>query len=79
MVERLCSDQPERGEGHLFIAEEMPTVDVVMERSLRRGFGGLMAASLRPVLDRRDITSQFNDVSTAFSSWDNCMNVTYCK
>ncbi|KAK4240965.1 hypothetical protein C8A03DRAFT_41593 [Achaetomium macrosporum] len=50
-----------------------------MERSLRRGFLDLVVASLRPALDRRDLAGQITDVKTAFSSWDNCMQVTYCK
>jgi hypothetical protein len=57
----------------------MPAIDVAMERSLRRGFLDLVVASLRPALGRRDIAGQLTDVKTAFSSWDNCMQVTYCK
>lgn len=57
----------------------MPAVDVAMQRSLRGGFIDLLAASLRPVLQRRDIQQQVTDVRTAFSSWDNCMQVNYCK
>ncbi|KAK4151669.1 hypothetical protein C8A00DRAFT_16962 [Chaetomidium leptoderma] len=57
----------------------MPAVDVAMERSLRRGFLDLFVASLRPALERRDIAGQITDVRTAFSSWDNCMQVNYCK
>ncbi|KAL2180463.1 uncharacterized protein P884DRAFT_80006 [Thermothelomyces heterothallicus CBS 202.75] len=57
----------------------MPTVDVAMERSLRRGVLDLFVASLRPALERRDIEGQISDVKTAFSSWDNCMQVNYCK
>jgi len=58
---------------------KMPAVDVAMERSLRRGFLDLFVATLRPALERRDIQGQISDVATAFSSWDNCMQVTYCK
>ncbi|KAJ4297239.1 hypothetical protein N0V88_004157 [Collariella sp. IMI 366227] len=57
----------------------MPAVDVAMERSLRRGFLDLLVASLRPAVGRRDIQGQISDVKTAFSSWDNCMQVNYCK
>ncbi|KAL1844246.1 hypothetical protein VTJ49DRAFT_2303 [Mycothermus thermophilus] len=57
----------------------MPAVDVAMARSLRRGVLDLFVASLRPAVERRGLTEQINDVSTAFSSWDNCMQVTYCK
>jgi hypothetical protein len=57
----------------------MPAVDVAMQRSLRRGFLDLFVASLRPALERRDIVGQISDVKTAFSSWDNCMQVAYCK
>lgn len=59
----------------------MPSVNVAMERSLREGAIDLLAASIRPLLDRRagTITESVSDVKTAFSSWDNCMKFTYCK
>ncbi|KAK0618200.1 hypothetical protein B0T17DRAFT_509750 [Bombardia bombarda] len=57
----------------------MPAVDVAMRRSLRGGFLDLLAASLRPALQRRDIQGEITDVKMAFSSWDNCMQATYCK
>jgi hypothetical protein len=57
----------------------MPAVDVAMERSLRRGFLDLFVATLRPALERRDVVGQITDVKTAFSSWDNCMQASYCK
>ncbi|KAK3695114.1 hypothetical protein B0T22DRAFT_93866 [Podospora appendiculata] len=57
----------------------MPAIDVAMQRSLKDGFLELLAASLRPGLERRDIQGQITDVKTAFSSWDNCMKATYCK
>jgi hypothetical protein len=58
---------------------KMPPVDVAMAQSLRRGFLDLFVASLQPAIQRRSLTDQINDVSTAFSSWDNCMLVDYCK
>ncbi|KAK3943656.1 hypothetical protein QBC46DRAFT_27725 [Diplogelasinospora grovesii] len=57
----------------------MPAIDAAMERSLRDGFVDLLAASLRPVMGRRDIQGQITDVKTAFSSWDNCMQASFCK
>ncbi|KAL8419859.1 hypothetical protein RB594_002858 [Gaeumannomyces avenae] len=59
----------------------MPSVNVAMEGSLREGAVDLLAASIRPLLDRRagTITESVSDVRTAFSSWDNCMKFTYCK
>jgi hypothetical protein len=76
-----------RGDGLLGAArlsqttDKMPSVNAAMERSLREGAVDLLAASLRPLLDRRagSITNSATDVKTAFSSWDNCMNFTYCK
>lgn len=57
----------------------MPAVDVAMERSLRRGFLDLLAGSLRPALERKDLQGQITDVKTAFSSWGNCMQASFCK
>jgi hypothetical protein len=61
----------------------MPAINVAMERSLRRGLLDFFVASLRPALAPRDAISnaagQINDVKTAFSSWDNCMQAAYCK
>lgn len=57
----------------------MPSIDVAMARSLGGRAMGLVAASLRPVLDRRGITDSANDIKNSFSSWDNCMAATYCK
>ena len=43
----------------------------------------LVSEAMRPVLERRgivaDAQNQVNDVKTAFSSWDNCMQAAYCK
>ncbi|KAL2158072.1 hypothetical protein VTH06DRAFT_4882 [Thermothelomyces fergusii] len=57
----------------------MPTIDVAMQRSLRRGVMDLFVASLQPALVKKDLAEQISDVKTAFSSWDNCMQVDYCK
>lgn len=57
----------------------MPAIDVAMKRSLGRGFLDLLAASLQPAVQKRDVMGQIMDVKTAFSSWDNCMQVNYCK
>ena len=57
----------------------MPSVDVAMARSLRGGVWGSISSSLASSLAPRDIVGQVNDVKTAFSSWDNCMQATYCK
>jgi hypothetical protein len=57
----------------------MAAVEVAMRRSLREGFVDLLVASLRPALARRDLEGQVADVKSAFSSWDNCMEATYCK
>ncbi|KAK4141573.1 uncharacterized protein C8A04DRAFT_30813 [Dichotomopilus funicola] len=57
----------------------MPTIDVAMRRSLGRGFLDLVVSSLQPAVQKRDVMGQITDVKTAFSSWDNCMQVNYCK
>ncbi|KAK3329042.1 hypothetical protein B0H66DRAFT_11328 [Apodospora peruviana] len=58
----------------------MPAVNVAMQRSLREGFEELLLASLRPALERRmDIQGEISDAKTAFSSWDNCMQASFCK
>lgn len=50
---------------------------------MRRGVTELVAAAMRPVLEGRgivaDAQNQVDDVKTAFSSWDNCMQAAYCK
>ena len=53
-----------------------------MARSLRGGVWGSIAQSLHSSLARRDIgdlQDKATDAATAFSSWDNCMEVNYCK
>ncbi|ROW11317.1 hypothetical protein VMCG_01560 [Cytospora schulzeri] len=61
----------------------MPTIDVMMARSLRGGVWGSIARAVQPALVARgaveDAQSDFTDFKTAFSSWDNCMAATYCK
>lgn len=54
-----------------------------MARSLRGGVWGSIARAVKPALEARSVTSdaqsEFSDVKTAFSSWDNCMAAVYCK
>ncbi|KAK3953231.1 hypothetical protein QBC32DRAFT_123498 [Pseudoneurospora amorphoporcata] len=61
----------------------MPTIDVAMRRSVQRGivdgFVNLLVRSVQPALEERNVVQDFNDAKTAFSSWDNCMQVDYCK
>ena len=61
----------------------MPSINVAMERSLRRGALDLLVSAVRPAVERRDIVGsvagQITDVRTAFSSWDNCMQANFCK
>ncbi|KAK3395833.1 hypothetical protein B0T20DRAFT_46194 [Sordaria brevicollis] len=61
----------------------MPTIDIAMRRSVQEGLGArfldLLARSIHPALQRRNVADDLNDVKTAFSSWDNCMQVDYCK
>ncbi|KYK54344.1 hypothetical protein DCS_06301 [Drechmeria coniospora] len=65
----------------------MPHVDVAMARSLRGGvleqLTGVLVRSTASAIRSRDIISdaqgKVSNVKTAFSSWDNCMNSSYCK
>lgn len=61
----------------------MPSIDVAMARSLRGGFLDLVSASVRPAVESRDAISnaqgKVQDFKTAFSSWDNCMQASFCK
>ncbi|KAM4054935.1 hypothetical protein HRG_005753 [Hirsutella rhossiliensis] len=65
----------------------MPSVDVVMARSLGRGalqqFQAAFARSTAPDMARRDVlvdaADRVYDVKTAFSSWDSCMRAAFCK
>lgn len=56
----------------------MPPIDVAMAQSLQhhKRMLDVLTAAVYPVLYRR---TSISDVKTAFSSWDNCMNATYCK
>lgn len=50
-----------------------------MARSLRGGVWGSITGGVASNFARRDLLNQAMDVKTAFSSWDNCMQVNYCK
>ncbi|KAG9246820.1 hypothetical protein BJ878DRAFT_477946 [Calycina marina] len=54
----------------------MPNIEMAMRRSIRRGVGDILVDSL---LRKRTITSSVDSVKNTFSSWDNCMEKTYCK
>ena len=60
---------------HLELAT-MPHITTAMRLSRRRGIGDVVVESL---LGRRAITDSVNNVKSTFSSWDNCMQETYCK
>ncbi|KAG4216622.1 hypothetical protein PC116_g34897 [Phytophthora cactorum] len=66
----------------------MPHVGILMERSLqerslRDAFVDLFARSAVAALSKRQsldsITGEIKDAKTAFSSWDNCMQASFCK
>lgn len=61
----------------------MPSIDVAMARSVRGGVLDIVARSLQAGIERRGVVSeaqgQLSDIKLAFSSWDNCMQATYCK
>lgn len=67
----------------------MPHIGVAMARSLQDGgfvdsVRGLLARSMAAALGERQslsnsVSNGVSDVKTAFSSWGNCMAVTYCK
>ncbi|KAJ2893620.1 hypothetical protein MKZ38_008417 [Zalerion maritima] len=40
---------------------------------------GAIEATANEVIKREDISNTMTDVSTAFSSWDNCMAASFCK
>lgn len=62
---------------------KMPSIDVAMARSVRGGVLDIVARSLQAGLEQRGVISeaqgQISDIKLAFSSWDNCMQATYCK
>lgn len=55
----------------------MPHIDTAMARSLQRGVGSYVLDGL--LNPRGSITDDVNGVKTTFSSWDNCMQKSYCK
>ncbi|KAI1455666.1 hypothetical protein F4805DRAFT_262226 [Annulohypoxylon moriforme] len=66
----------------------MPHIGVLMERSLQErsfkdAFVNLLARSAIAAIDKRQtvssITGDIKDAKTAFSSWDNCMQASFCK
>lgn len=61
----------------------MPSIDVAMVRSVRGGVVDILARSVQAGLAPRGVISeaqgQLSDIKLAFSSWDNCMQATYCK
>ncbi|KAG4436599.1 hypothetical protein IFR05_007919 [Cadophora sp. M221] len=54
----------------------MPHITTSMQRSVRRGVGEMLFDSL---LGKRGITDEVSNVKDSFSSWDKCMEATYCK
>ncbi|OTB08792.1 hypothetical protein M426DRAFT_7512 [Hypoxylon sp. CI-4A] len=66
----------------------MPHIGALMERSLqersfRDAFADLLARSAIAALGKRQsvssISDDIHDAKTAFSSWDNCMQASFCK
>ncbi|CAJ2502017.1 Uu.00g048700.m01.CDS01 [Anthostomella pinea] len=65
----------------------MPHIGALMERSLQErslgdAFADLLARSAVAALGKRQfsgIQGDITDAKTAFSSWDNCMQATFCK
>lgn len=54
----------------------MPHITQSMSRSVRVKAGNIVFDAL---LGRRGVTDEVSSVKNSFSSWDNCMNATYCK
>ncbi|KAL2060382.1 hypothetical protein VTL71DRAFT_9777 [Oculimacula yallundae] len=54
----------------------MPHITTSMQRSVRRSVGELLFDSL---VGKRDIAGKVNDFKDSFSSWDKCMQASYCK
>ena len=57
----------------------MPSIDVAMARSLRGGVWGSITESLNRSMAPRGLGDKAGEAAHALSSWDNCMQVTYCK
>lgn len=64
----------------------MPHIGALMERSLQEhslkdAFLNLLARSVNAAVDKRatGIQGSIQDAKTAFSSWDNCMQASFCK
>lgn len=61
----------------------MPSIDVAMARSVRGGVVDILARSVQAGLAPRgaiaEAQGQLSDIKLAFSSWNNCMQATYCK
>ena len=62
----------------------MPNIEMAMRLSRRRGVGEVVAESLMSAV-RRDTTGittvagNIGDAKNTFSSWDSCMQKSYCK
>jgi hypothetical protein len=58
-------------------------INNAMQSSRRRGVGDILFDSLlgrdSRLLRERSIGDTVTSVKESFSSWDNCMNATYCK
>ncbi|TVY83500.1 hypothetical protein LSUE1_G002786 [Lachnellula suecica] len=54
----------------------MPHIKHAMERSVRVKVADIVFDAL---LGRRDVTDNITNVKNSFSSWDNCMNASYCN
>lgn len=54
----------------------MPHITTSMQGSIRRGVGEILFDSL---LGKRGIADEVSNVKDSFSSWDKCMEATYCK
>lgn len=65
----------------------MPSIDVAMARSVRpsavEAVKNVLARSIAAGLVKRGIVTEtqdkVSDIKTALSSWDNCMDYTWCK
>ncbi|KAH8814839.1 hypothetical protein F5884DRAFT_851351 [Xylogone sp. PMI_703] len=57
----------------------MPHISIAMRNSLRRSVADVMVQSLLRRDQITDAETKVHNVKEAFSSWDNCMQVAYCK